>query len=147
MNARSARATSGLAAAPLALMIAGCAGGNDVSSTPDSWLVHEVTVVMDGTQFSITSELRNTGDAPVELEARACFLQSSDLRGETGGVEIYEPLIQCAADTMMLTLAPGESSEPLVMEGRVVSGGSQAVELRHALDPEIWSPLSLGGDG
>ena len=145
-----------LSAAPLLVLLGGCSGGADLSGPPvgqshliagSPSLVQEVAVTMEGQGFRIQSTLRNAGEEVVEIRARTCFLRSEDLRGETSGLMIDEPLILCSADAVTLTLDPGEASEPLLLKGAVLSGGVHEVELRHALDPEGWAPVTLGRGG
>jgi hypothetical protein len=77
--------------------------------------VLEVEATTEGAvaRFTILSTLVNTGDQPQTLTVRSCYLRAADLRGELAGLRLEEPLMLCASDSHRITLAPGESSQPL----------------------------------
>lgn len=49
----------------------------------------------------------------------------------------------CASDGHKITLAPGEVSEPLAISGTMPAESSRDLELRHALAPEQWTPVTV----
>lgn len=93
--------------------------------------------------FTITSTLLNGGDEPVTLKVRSCYLRDADLRGERAGLLLSQPLMLCASDGHEITLAPGEASEPLAISGAMPAGSSRDLEVRHALAPEHWAPVTV----
>lgn len=107
--------------------------------------VVEVQTAAEGGRglFGITSTLRNTGAEPVTLKVRSCYLHTSDVRGETAGLAMYEPLMLCVSAAHEITLAPGQTSEPLTIAGEGTLGRSHLVEVRHALDPQLWQPVTV----
>ena len=137
----------------LTSLLGACAGGDldlatalmEARSTAGLEQVLEVeTSTTDGVgRFSIVSTLVNTGDQPLTLTVRSCYLREADLRGERAGLRLEEPLMLCAGASHRITLAPGESSEPLGLSGEMPAGASRDVEVRHALEPERWEPATL----
>lgn len=139
----------------LALLFAsgGCAEGNlDLatalmearsSAALEQVLEVEATTEDGVSRFSITSTLVNTGDQPLTLTVRSCYLRASDLRGERAGLRLDQPLMLCAHDGHRTTLSPGASSEPLSLSGGMTPGSRHDVEVRHALEPELWEPVTL----
>ena len=129
------------------------AGPGGRAAQHDSWdaalaaLEHvvEVQTAAEGERglFGITSTLRNTGAEPVTLRVRSCYLHTSDVRGETRGLTSYQPLMLCVSAAHEITLAPGETSEPLTIAGEGTLGRSHLLEVRHALDPELWQPVTV----
>lgn len=108
---------------------------------------HILTIASEATEggasFVIHSTIRNTGNEPATLEVRTCYLGEEDVRGGHGGLTLYEPLMVCAAHAQSITLAPGEASETLTLSGVGPSGSTHHVEIRHTVDPEHWSPVTL----
>lgn len=105
----------------------------DVSTVVDAGTVH----------FEIASVLHNARDEAVTLRVRSCYLRESDLRGERAGLRLRQPLMLCASDGHDITLASGATSEVLAIQGEMPAGSSHRLEVRHALKPESWAPLTL----
>ena len=137
----------------LLIVLGGCAEGNldlatalmEARSTAGLEQVLEVEAsTSEGVgRFSIVSTLVNTGDQPLTMTVRSCYLRESDLRGERAGLRLEQPLMLCASASHRITLAPGESSEPLSLGGGMPAGATRDVEVRHALEPELWEPVTL----
>lgn len=120
-----------------ALLDAGAEGG--LEQLVDA----QVTTDNGRSHFTITSTLRNTGDQPVTLTVRSCYLRASDIRGDRERLRLHEPLMLCATNRHEIVLAPGEASAPLLLSGEMQPGTSRDVEVRHALLPERWAPVTL----
>lgn len=137
----------------LLAVVGGCAEGNLDLATAlmearSSAGLEQVLEVRASTEngvgsFSIISTLVNTGDQPLTLTVRSCYLRASDLRGDRAGLRLDQPLMLCASDRHRITLAPGESSDPLGISGGMTPGLSHDLEVRHALEPELWEPVTL----
>ena len=76
------------------------------------------------------------------VRVRSCFLREVDVRGDTGRLRIHEPLMSCATFAEEVTLAPGESTASLELTG-IATPGSWDLVVRHALDPELWTPVTV----
>lgn len=96
-----------------------------------------------GGTFVIRSALRNSGTEPAHLRVRTCYLRDDDLRSERPGLALHEPLMLCARLERELTLAPGEVTESLTITGTGPSGASYPLHVRHALEPEHWTEVTL----
>ena len=87
--------------------------------------------------LTATSTVSNTGSAPVRVRARVCLVQQSDVES-SALLDRFEPLISCAAESMELDLAPGQSTGPIQVQFGVRSGpGEYTLKLRHSLSPEF----------
>ena len=140
-------------ALPLLAVAAACGEGNVDLATAlmearSGSALEQVLDVRASTQdgassFTITSTLLNAGDQPLTVVVRSCYLRETDLRGDRAGLRLDQPLMLCAGDGHEITLAPGASSEPLVISGGTSPGRSHDLEVRHALQPEHWEPVTL----
>lgn len=93
--------------------------------------------------LTATSTIVNTGSAPVRVSARMCLFQESDVE-TTAKMDRFEPFISCAAVSMAVNLAPGQSTGPMDVQFGVRSGsGTYTLKLRHALDPEFRASASF----
>jgi hypothetical protein len=87
--------------------------------------------------LTATSTVSNTGTAPVRVRARVCLVQQSDVES-SALLDRLEPLVSCAAESMELDLAPGQSTGPIQVQFGVRSGpGDYTLKLRHSLSPEF----------
>ena len=87
--------------------------------------------------LTATSTVSNTGSAPVRVRARVCLVQQSDVES-SALLDRFEPTISCAAESMELDLAPGQSTGPIQVQFGVRSGpGEYTLKLRHSLSPEF----------
>jgi hypothetical protein len=87
--------------------------------------------------LTATSNVSNTGSSPVRVRARVCFVQQSDVES-SALLDRLEPFVTCAAESMELDLAPGQSTGPLQVQFGVRSGpGEYTLKLRHSLVPEF----------
>ena len=137
----------------LVAVVGGCADGSVDLATAlmearsgaglEQVLEAQVTAQNGVVRFSITSTLVNRSGQPLTLTVRSCYLRASDLRGDRAGLRLEEPLMLCASDGHRITLPPGESSEPLAIGGSMDAGSSHELEVRHALQPEHWEPVTL----
>lgn len=131
----------GCAEAPLDPATALMAAGSIVGL--EQLLEVQVTTQNGVGHFTITSTLLNGSDEPVRVKVRSCYLRDADLRGDRAGLRLQEPLMLCASDGHEITLAPGEASEPLAISGTMPAGSSRDLEVRHALAPEHWAPVTV----
>jgi hypothetical protein len=144
--------------AVLALFTAGCSYGSPSAPSDASLvgnldgkasgpsgleqrLVTKVEAAPAGSPYTAiltaTSTVVNTGSAPVRVVSRVCFFQESDFES-TAKLDRSEPLVSCAADSMTMNLAPGQSTGSLDVHFGVRSGpGNYTLKLRHSLDPEF----------
>ena len=93
--------------------------------------------------LTATSTIVNTGSAPVRVTSRACFFQQADVE-TTASMDRFEPTVSCAAVSMVMDLAPGQSTGPMDVSFGVRSGpGTYTLKLRHALAPEFRASASF----
>jgi hypothetical protein len=91
----------------------------------------------------VTSNVTNTGPAPVPVTARVCLFFDSDVQ-ITADADRFEPLVSCGAVEMTTRLAPGASVGPMELRYRIRSGpGLYSVRVRHALSPELRAEASF----
>ncbi len=87
--------------------------------------------------LTATSTIVNTGSAPVRVTARTCLVTEADVE-TTARMDRFEPFVSCAAVSMDIELAPGQSTPPLEAHFGVRSGaGEYTIKLRHSLSPEF----------
>jgi hypothetical protein len=142
----------------LALIVAaGCAGTSPLDTTDQSASAREaraagpsgleqrLTVVVDPQDFrepgfhtlAVTSDVFNTGPAPVPITARVCLFLESDVQ-LTAEADRFEPFITCGAVQQTTELAPGASLGAMELRYRLLSGpGEYTVRVRHVLAPEF----------
>jgi hypothetical protein len=147
----------------LTLITAGC-GGHSALDTSDqarsprdarvrgpNGLEQRLTVVVDPDDFRepgfhtllVTSDVFNTGSAPVPVTTRVCLFFASDVH-LTAEADLFEPLVSCGAVQQRSDLAPGASVGPMQLRYRLRSGpGAYTVRVRHALDPEFRAEASF----
>ena len=90
-----------------------------------------------GDTLVLRSTVAYEGSEPARLESRLCGL---DLRSE--GMELA-PVTACDGFSRSRLVSPGDTfhqEEQAVVEG---GDGSYEVEVRHLLDPEVWSSFHL----
>ena len=93
--------------------------------------------------LTATSTVSNTGSTPVRVRARVCLVQQSDVES-SAVLDRFEPFILCAAESMELDLAPGQSTGPIQVQFGVRSGpGEYTLKLRHSLAPEFRAEASF----
>ena len=91
----------------------------------------------------VTSDILNTGSAPVTVSTRVCLFFASDVQ-ITAEADLFEPLISCGAVSQTSELAPGASVGPMQLRYRLRSGpGVYTIRVRHALDPEFRAETSF----
>ena len=110
-----------------------------------SGLEQRLSAVVDPEEFRepgfhtllVTSEIVNTGSAPVTLTSRVCLFFASDVQ-ITAEADLFEPLVSCGAVQQTSELPPGASVGPMQLRYRLRSGpGVHTIRVRHALDPEF----------
>ena len=123
----------------------------DGKATGPSGLEQRVTIKVEappaGSPYTAlltaSSTIVNTGSTTVPLTTRACFFQQSDFES-TAQLDRFEPLISCAAVSMAMDLAPGQSTGALDVQFGVRSpAGTYTLKLRHALAPEFRAEVSF----
>jgi hypothetical protein len=114
-------------------------------------LEQHLTVVVDPDDFRepgfhtllVTSNVTNTGPAPVTVTARVCLFFASDVE-VTAEADRFEPFVSCGAVAQTRELAPGTSVGPMEVRYRIRSGpGVYAVRVRHILAPEFRAEASF----
>jgi hypothetical protein len=147
----------------LTLIAAGCSGqtaldtSEQARSTRDAraagpnGLEQRLTAVVDPEEFRepgfhtllVTSDILNTGSAPVTVSTRVCLFFASDVQ-ITAEADLFEPLVSCGAVSQTSELAPGASVGQMQLRYRLRSGpGVYTVRVRHALDPEFRAETSF----
>lgn len=123
----------------------------DARAAGPSGLEQRLTAVVDPEDFRqpgfhtlvVTSDIFNTGSAPVTVSTRVCLFFASDVQ-ITAEADLFEPLVSCGAVQQTSELAPGASVGPLQLRYRLRSGpGVYTVRVRHALDPEFRGEASF----
>ena len=93
--------------------------------------------------LTATSTLVNTGSASVRVTSRTCLFLQGDVETDAS-MDRFEPTISCAAISMTVDLAPGQSTPPMQVHFGVRSGaGTYTLELRHSLDPAFRAAASF----
>jgi hypothetical protein len=114
-------------------------------------LEQRLTAVVDPEDFRepgfhtllVTSDVFNTGSAPVPVTARVCLFFASDVH-LTAEADLFEPLVTCGAVQQTSELVPGASVGPMQLRYRLRSGsGMYTIRVRHALDPEFRAETSF----
>jgi hypothetical protein len=114
-------------------------------------LEQRLVVVVDPEDFRepgfhtllVTSNIQNTGSAPVMLTSRVCLFFESDVE-ITAQADRFEPLISCGAVQQTGELGPGEYVGPMEVRYRIRSGpGVYTIRVRHALSPEFRAEASF----
>jgi hypothetical protein len=91
----------------------------------------------------VTSDIVNTGTAPVQVTTRVCLFFESDVQ-ISAEADRYEPLMTCGAVQARNELPPGESVGPMEVRYRIRSGpGVYTVRVRQALDPAFSAEASF----
>jgi hypothetical protein len=91
----------------------------------------------------VTSDVFNTGSAPVSVTSRVCLFFASDVQ-ITAEADLFEPLVSCGAVQQTSELAPGASVGAMQLRYRLRSGpGSYTIRVRHALGPELRAEASF----
>jgi hypothetical protein len=160
-----ARALLSLALFSVALVAALACGGRSPLDTEDrttqsshqaraigpSGLEQRLTVVVDPDDFRepgfhtlrVSSNVTNTGSAPVTVTARVCLFFEADVE-ITAQADRFEPFVSCGAVAQTTQLAPGASVGPMDVRFRLRSGpGVYVVRVRHVLDPEFRAEASF----
>jgi hypothetical protein len=147
----------------LTLIAAGCGGQSALDTSEQArsprdarvggpnGLEQRLTVAVDPDSFRepgfhtllVTSDVFNTGSAPVPVTSRVCLFFASDVR-LTAKADLFEPLVSCGAVQQRSDLAPGASVGPMQLRYRLRSGpGVYTIRVRHALDPEFHAEASF----
>jgi hypothetical protein len=93
--------------------------------------------------LTATSTLVNTGSSPIHVAARTCLVTEADVE-TTARMDRFEPFVACAAVSMEMDLAPGQSIGPLEVHFGVRSGpGAYTLKLRHSLSPDFRAEASF----
>ena len=145
------------------IILAACGGASPFDTTDGPGLARETRaagpggleqrlgVVVDPEDFRepgfhtllVTSNVINTGSAPVTLTSRVCLFFESDLE-ITAQADRFEPFVSCGAVQQTGELAPGASVGPMEVRYRIRSGpGVYTVRVRHALSPEFRAEASF----
>jgi len=120
-------------------------GNTDGKASGPSGLEQRITIKVEAPRagspytalLTASSTIVNTGTATVPLTTRACFFQQSDFES-TAQLDRFEPLVSCAAVSMAMDLAPGQSTGALDVQFGVRSpAGTYTLKLRQALAPEF----------
>ena len=145
-----------------ALLAFACRGGSPFDTGDDGLprearakgpggLEQRLGVVVDPEDFRepgfhtliVTSDVVNTGSAPVTVTARICLFFPSDLE-ITAEADRLEPFVSCGAVQQTAQLDPGASVGPMDVRYRIRSGpGDYTIRGRHALSPEIRAQASF----
>ncbi len=154
-----ARALSSLAL----ILLAACGGASAVDTSDKSGLTRDsrtpgppgleqrLSVVVDPEDFRepgfhtllVTSDVINTGPAPVTVTARVCLFFDSDLE-ISAEADRFEPFVSCGAVQQTTRVAPGASVGPMEVRYRIRSGpGVYTIRVRHSLDPEFRAEASF----
>ena len=147
----------------LLLVIAACNGHSSFDTSEQARAAREIrvdgpkgleqrlTAVVDPEDFRepgfhtllVTSDVFNSGSAPVSVTARVCLFFASDVH-LTAEADLFEPLVTCGAVQQTSELAPGASVGPMELRYRLRSGpGVYTIRVRHALDPEFRAEASF----
>jgi hypothetical protein len=145
------------------IVLAGCAGASPLDTTDQSaptrearaagpgGLEQRLIVVVDPEDFrepgfhtlAVTSDVFNTGSAPVPITARVCLFFESDVQ-ISAEADRFEPFITCGAVEQTAQLAPGTSVGAMELRYRIRSGpGMYTIRVRHALNPEFRAEASF----
>jgi hypothetical protein len=96
----------------------------------------------NGKAFNLKSRLINRTDAPMTLRVVTCWLDPKvNLRTRASFIAMVIP--GCIGEPNEVTLAPGEASRTLWFTGEIEWPGRYTIEVRHALDPEFWTPIQV----
>ena len=145
------------------ITLAACGGASPLDTADRPGLAREVrasgpggleqrlSVVVDPEDFRepgfhtllVTSNVVNTGSAPVAVTARICLFFESDLE-ISAQADRFEPLVSCGAVQQTGALAPGASVGPMEVRYRIRSGpGLYTIRVRHSLSPEFRAEASF----
>jgi hypothetical protein len=123
----------------------------DARAAGPNGLEQRLTAVVDPEEFRepgfhtllVTSDILNTGSAPVTVSTRVCLFFASDVQ-ITAEADLFEPLVSCGAVSQTSELAPGASVGQMQLRYRLRSGpGVYTIRVRHALDPEFRAETSF----
>jgi hypothetical protein len=123
----------------------------DARAAGPNGLEQRLTAVVDPEEFRepgfhtllVTSDILNTGSAPVTVSTRVCLFFASDVQ-ITAEADLFEPFVSCGAVSQTSELPPGASVGPMQLRYRLRSGaGVYTIRVRHALDPEFRAETSF----
>jgi len=123
----------------------------EARATGPGGLEQRLSVVVDPEDFRepgfhtllVTSNVINTGSAPVTVTARICLFFDSDLE-ITAEADRFEPFVSCGAVQQTVELAPRASVGPMEVRYRIRSGpGLYTIRVRHSLSPEFRAEASF----